>query len=252
MGPPPVADSSLAFRGEDGAGSEDPLKQATAPPPKKESTRQDRRRAAEKKAMQQAAQAHSSNLEMSALLAAAREHPCLADLNLDFPLAEAVVPRTASSSNSFMGLRNMAQTCFANASVQVFLHVAALRQWISAPGEYRRVQAALSPILRHHDEGKLDVLAPIGFLKCLFENTQQFPVASYRCDALECFKWLHEGLRIPDSEECQFLRESFQYPSCLPDGGSVEVRELLHGIVSDKGAMLESPPGALILSVLRY
>ena len=108
-------------------------------------------------------------------------------LNFKLSAQELMVPQLAGSSNTFMGLRNMNNTSFVNAILQVFLHVSALRQLVSeanvqqcrdVPSVGRilgwasglcHLQEALQKTLRWHSSSKWSVVAPITVLQAIFD-----------------------------------------------------------------------------------
>ena len=75
----------------------------------------------------------SSNLEAASeagVLRKAQGEISMHGLNFKLSAQELMLPQSAESSNTFMGLRNMNNTSFVNAILQVFLHVSALRQLV--------------------------------------------------------------------------------------------------------------------------
>ena len=81
-------------------------------------------------------------------------------LNLPQSARQLFLQHTDNSENTFTGFDNLGNTCFANAVLQVFAHVEALRQWIRNLRPYendvcdqpklREVQRQLQWLLNWH------------------------------------------------------------------------------------------------------
>ena len=70
------------------------------------------------------------------ILTEAQLNAIMSGLDLDMPVHELTHQHTEGSPDTYTGLKNMHNTCFANSILQVFLHVAALRRWIERPLPY--------------------------------------------------------------------------------------------------------------------
>ena len=193
-------------------------------------------------------------------------------LNFKLSAQELMVPQLAGSSNTFMGLRNMNNTSFVNAILQVFLHVSALRQLVSEANVQqcrdvpsvglvlgwvsglRHLQEALQKTLRWHSSSKWSVVAPIAVLQAIFDlGVERYGmIAGWPCDAMECLKLFHKALGSPNNEDCWLIEEQLHYPSGIPKDARSEISQVLHQIASSKGAILDNSPKTLVLSILPY
>ena len=242
-------------------------------------TRQDRRRKAAEAGLRASAGAHaSSSLEASfeaEVLQAAQDNGNTMDLNLNISGRELLVPYSEyadEATNTFTGFRNVGDSCFVNAVLQVFLHVPALRQWIQESRHNGRgvsvgiarsvtLQQSLQKALLWHSSGEWSVVVPVRILLCLFEPSwspsascymESSMIAGWQNDAKECFKVFHEALGSPGNSECRVITESFQYPGQLPDDGCAGIDQMLSSVALQKGAILDDPPHTLVLSILPY
>ena len=217
----------------------------------------------------------SRNLEAAfevSILRQAQEEVNMHGLNFKLSAQELMVPQLAGSSNTFMGLRNMNNTSFVNAILQVFLHVSALRQLVSEANVQqcrdvpsvgrvlgwvsglRRLQEALQKTLRWHSSSKWSVVAPITVLQAIFDlGVERYGmIAGWPCDAMECLKLFHKALGSPNNEDCWLIEEQLHYPSGIPKDARSEISQVLHQIASSKGAILDNSPKTLVLSILPY
>ena len=155
-------------------------------------------------------------------------------------------------------------TCLVNAVLQAFLHVSALRQWISEPKPYEqnlfekpqllKLQKALHKILHWHSSNKCSVVVPIDLLQCLFDlGTERYGmIAGWQFAALECFKLFHHALGSPNNDDCWFWGQHLQYPSGFDDNVHIGISLVLNQMATVKGVIRNSAPATLVLSVLPY
>ena len=217
----------------------------------------------------------SRNLEAAfevSILRQAQEEVNMHGLNFKLSAQELMVPQLAGSSNTFMGLRNMNNTSFVNAILQVFLHVSALRQLVSEANVQqcrdvpsvgrilgwvsglRHLQEALQKTLRWHSSSKWSVVAPITVLQAIFDlGVERYGmIAGWPCDAMECLKLFHKALGSPNNEDCWLIEEQLHYPSGIPKDARSEISQMLQQIASSRGAILDNSPKTLVLSILPY
>ena len=121
------------------------------------------------------------NLEIAAaedVLWAARENPDLVGLDLTLAADQLLTPCSSEATNSFVGFQNLGNTSFANATVQIFMHVSAFRRWIREMEHEPKVhsnlstklQRALLKVLRLYSSRKWSVIVPIEVLDCIFDS----------------------------------------------------------------------------------
>ena len=185
-------------------------------------------------------------------------------LNLCLADEELLELHGVNSPNSFTGFRNMGNTCFVNAILQTFLHVAALRRWILEPlpfelgvflqPELRKLQGALHGVLRRHSPNVWSVMVPLELLQCLFELAAERygMIAGRQFDAVECFKLFHNALGSPNDLSCYFLDVVLQYPRDYPKDVHYGISQVLYQIAAATGHIRNTPPPTLVLSVLPY
>ena len=113
------------------------------------------------------------------LLEHLRSDPILHGLRLDLSVHEAFVLATQEHSNDFTGLRNVGNTCFINAVLQLFLHVEGLQHWIAQPealpqqvfnrARLLKLLDKLQCFCRVHASRQWAVLTPLQVLQAAFE-----------------------------------------------------------------------------------
>ena len=128
------------------------------------------------------AAADSMALEIAAqmpVLESLRNDPMLHGLRLDLSIHDAFQLATQEHSNDFTGLRNVGNTCFINAVLQLFLHVEGLQHWIAQPealpqqvfnrARLLKLLDKLQCFCRIHASRQWAVLTPLQVLQAAFE-----------------------------------------------------------------------------------
>ena len=118
----------------------------------------------------------------------ARDDPDLHGLNFNLRLCDLLVPHAegqlaGGDVRRYAGFRNLGNTCFINATLQVFLNVEALRSQIRNPlcpivvnagdvgvatAKLRRAQQALKELELRYASNKWSVIVPIRVLQSVF------------------------------------------------------------------------------------
>ena len=183
---------------------------------------------------------------------------------LNFAIHMLFLPHVEDGPNTFTGFQNIGNTCFVNAVLQAFLHVSALRAWISEPTPYAqdvhdkpklsRLQEALKKVLQWHSSNEFREIVPIDLLQCLFDlGTDRYGmIAGCQFDALECFTLFHHALGSPNNDACWFFDQHLQYPSGFDENVHIGISLVLNQMATLKGLIRNSAPATLALSVLPF
>ena len=122
--------------------------------------------------------------------------------DLRIPLAEGQL--AGGDARRYAGIRNLGNTCFINATLQVFLNVESLRSQIRNPlcpivvnagdvgvatAKLRRAQQALKELELRYASNKWSVIVPIRVLQNVFSvGTERYAmIAGRQSDAMDCF-----------------------------------------------------------------
>ena len=150
----------------------------------------------------------------------AREDPDLDGLNFALlHLSELLVPHkegqfAGGDARRYAGFRNLGNTCFINATLQMFCNVEALRSQIRNPlcpivvnagdvgvatEKLRRAQQALKELELRYASNKWSVIVPIRVLQSVFSvGTERYAmIAGRQSDAMDCFYIFCDSVGLP-------------------------------------------------------
>ena len=209
-------------------------------------------------------------------MAEAKDDPKLRGLNLELRHCDLLVPHGADhlasgDGKGYAGFRNLGNTCFINAILQVVLNVEALRSQIRNPlcpivgnavdvdlaiEKLRRVQEALKAMELRYASNKWCVIVPIRVLQSVFAiGTEGYAMrAGWQSDAMDCFYIFCHSVGLSPGPECWIPRpeQMLQLPQGLEEGSQMSIAQLVQMLDANEAIRLEVAPKTLVLGVLPF